>query len=237
MERFGPVGARCLHWGERKESCLLILTDDATTLTKHRSKSSQVYILLITCQFETRMKCFNKKEQNRNIFISGLKHLTPLYLKNTDVKLWHVLCILHALHSFSYSMTFFSVIMSNCSLTWNANLSSIPLIHHCMHIQLNIFNIPCTSPKVPPCSWYIIFIFTFCVLNKDVLDVTYNHCNHTICSNLFAAYILKACIQFQNDFFCGKTVIYIVEQKQRLYPKSLPIPSNSALFMQSYVAW
>ncbi len=94
--------------------------------------------------------------------------------------------------------------MSNCSLTWNANLSSIPLIHHCMHIQLNIFNQLCTSPKMPPCSCYIIFIFTFCVLNKDVLDVTYNHCNHIICSNLFAAYILKACIQFQNDFFVGR---------------------------------
>ncbi len=103
-----------------------------------------------------RMQFCNKKNKTETYSSVASNLWTPLYLKNTDVKLWQALSILnHALHSFHTLYEFF--FSHYVSPTWNANLSSIPLIHHCMHIKVNISHQPCT--RVPPCSCYIIFIY------------------------------------------------------------------------------
>lgn len=102
------------------------------------------------------MQFCNKKKKTETYSSVASNLWTPLYLKilmsNYDRHSAYLImhCILfHTLYEFFFS--------HYVSPTWNANLSSIPLIHHCMHIKVNISHQPCT--RVPPCSCYIIFIY------------------------------------------------------------------------------
>lgn len=117
---------------------------------KHISKSSLSFFSLHASVRKMKF-CIKKKIR---VFICGLKTFDIIALP--PYKYW---CQIMTCSQHTQSFTAFFI-----DTTWNANSSSILLIHHCIHL-VNIFHQPLTSLRVPPCSLYIIRQFPYEIIN------------------------------------------------------------------------